>query len=302
MNVLLIDIDSKIPNLALAKIEKYHKDKGDTVYWNLPIMMYVCEKIYVSCIFAWNKELCNEFEIDEWKDKILIGGTGYDIWEELPKEIEEVKPKINLGFTTRGCVRDCEFCVVPRKEGKIYPVGDIYDLWDGKSKTIELLDNNILGLPEHFKLIWSQIRKEDLILTENGLDIRLLTEENAIILKSIRHEKYHFAFDQMKDEKWVVKGSEILRRNQMSFQNFYVLVGFNTSFKEDIYRLELLKKERMNAYVMRYMYNKNDRKYIPLARWANERRFFHSMDWKQFMDTEMMKEYKKEFGYWGGEE
>lgn len=30
MNILIIDIDSKIPNLALKKIEKYHRDRGDS--------------------------------------------------------------------------------------------------------------------------------------------------------------------------------------------------------------------------------------------------------------------------------
>jgi hypothetical protein len=42
MKVLLLDIDSKIPNLALKKIEKYHIDKGDEVIWNNKIGREVC--------------------------------------------------------------------------------------------------------------------------------------------------------------------------------------------------------------------------------------------------------------------
>lgn len=35
MRISLIDVDSKIPNLALMKISAYHKQKGDTVGFNL---------------------------------------------------------------------------------------------------------------------------------------------------------------------------------------------------------------------------------------------------------------------------
>lgn len=54
MKILIIDIDSKIPNLALKKIEKYHSDRGDEVIWNNELMQYSSDKIYVSCIFSWN--------------------------------------------------------------------------------------------------------------------------------------------------------------------------------------------------------------------------------------------------------
>jgi len=58
VKVLLIDIDSKIENLALKKIEKYHLDKGDEVVWNFPLMPV--DKTYVSCIFSWNADKCRE--------------------------------------------------------------------------------------------------------------------------------------------------------------------------------------------------------------------------------------------------
>ena len=100
MKVLLIDIDSTIPNLALKKIEKYYIDKGDTVTWNNSLDRLISDKIYVSCIFPENKNKCRD-----WEGSAEIGGTGYDIKKKLPEEIEMVKPKINWGFTTRGCIR-----------------------------------------------------------------------------------------------------------------------------------------------------------------------------------------------------
>ncbi|GAH92586.1 unnamed protein product, partial [marine sediment metagenome] len=80
----------------------------------------------------------------------------------LRPEIEEMKPKINIGFTTRGCIRKCPFCIVPEKEGKIRVVGDIYDFWDREGTELIILDNNILALPEHFKMICTQLKQENL--------------------------------------------------------------------------------------------------------------------------------------------
>ena len=276
MKILIINIDSKLPNFALKKIEKYHKDRGDEVIWDFPLMP--SDKIYVSCIFDWNKNKCQEYE-----GKAEIGGTGYDLTKKLPSEIERIKPRINLGFTTRGCINKCLFCVVPLKEGNIKIVGDIYDIWDGQSKKIELLDNNILALPSHFEKICQQLKKEKLCLKENGLDIRLLNKNNAKLLVSISHYEYKFAFDNLSDENAVEKGIKILKSVGINRSTFYVLVGFNTIFEEDLYRLNFLRDKKQNAYVQRYNFTK-DKKYIPLARWANQHHIFHPLTYKQFLE------------------
>src|SRR4030042_2458047 len=94
MKVLLIDIDSKIPNLALATIQKYHLDRGDKVIWNNELFINSVDKTYVSCIFTKNKYKCKDFE-----GRAEIGGSGYDIYKKLPEEIAKINPHINLGFT-----------------------------------------------------------------------------------------------------------------------------------------------------------------------------------------------------------
>src|SRR3990167_9493786 len=108
MKILILDIDSKIDNFALKKIEKYHLNKGDEVIWNNELFKNTVDKIYVSCVFDWNKDNCKE-----WEGRAEIGGSGYSLERVLPPEIEEVKPHINLGFTSRGCIRKCPFCLTP---------------------------------------------------------------------------------------------------------------------------------------------------------------------------------------------
>lgn len=264
MKILLINIDSKLPNIALKKIEKYHLCKGDEVIWDFPLMKNSCEKIYVSCIFTKNRHLCKE-----WEGIAEIGGTGYNIQKKLPKHIEDIKIKINYGFATRGCIRKCPFCFVPKKEGQIYIVGDIYDIWDGKAKEVIFYDNNILALPEHFKLICKQAREENLKIDFNqGLDIRLLTDDLAKELKNTKMSTYRFAFDNLAIKNIIEKKISILNKYKIRAL-WYVLVGFDSTIEEEILRVEYLIKNKQRAYVMRHEKCHNDKRYIALSRWAN---------------------------------
>jgi hypothetical protein len=164
--VLLIDVDSVIPNIALAKISAYHKSHGDSVTfikglnpaskldnWSDP-----WDEVYISCVFARNKDAAMALAKQFPNSEVNIGGTGIDLVTELPPEIErmmpdnsiyhEIYPKTrytSFGFTMRGCLRQCPFCVVPKKEGKAHPVADIYDIWNKEAEHTHLVlfDNNI---------------------------------------------------------------------------------------------------------------------------------------------------------------
>ncbi len=277
MQIGLINIDSKKPNLALEKIAKYHTDKGDEIIWNMPLVS--TDKTYVSCIFSWNKHLCSQ-----WEGLAEIGGSGYDIKKVLPEKIESLRPRINWGFTTRGCIRKCPFCIVPQKEGKIHAVGDLMDLWDNKSKSVILLDNNILAMPSHFRLVCRQARKYNLKLDFNqGLDIRLLTNSIAKELNSIRHvSDIRFAWDNISDEKAFFRGMKILQRNRCKRAMFYVIVGFDSTIEEDLYRFNKIKELGQRAYCMRHEKVKGDRLYNDLSSWVNQQRFFSKMDFSEF--------------------
>ncbi len=279
MKIQLIDIDSTIPNLALHKIERYHLDRGDEVLWNFPLLQ--CDQTYVSCIYTKNAHLA-----EQWASQAIIGGSGYDLKMVLPPEIEAVKPKINLGFTTRGCIRKCKFCIVPEKEGPIRAVGDLLDLWDGKSRDIILLDNNILALLEHFKLICQQAIKSRIRLDFNqGLDHRLLTNEIADLLHKIPHVEYKFAFDHPSYLPTIQKALSILKNHGINKTTWYVLVGFDTTFKEDLDRLYYLKTNKQNAFVQRYETCYYQKKYIQLARWANQHHIFAKKTFEEFLRT-----------------
>ena len=279
MNVLLIDIDSKIPNLALKKLEKYYLDQGARVIWDMPLFAEWADVIYISCIFSWNRDKCKEWEPypHSW-----IGGTGYDLDITLHEDIEKVRPRINLGFTTRGCIRKCDFCVVPEKEGGVRIVGDLFGLWDGCSDLITVLDNNILAMPEHFELICRQAQERKLRIDFNqGLDHRLLTDDIAATMKKTRHKgEWRFAFDHPDMIDSAKEALRLLQKHGIKRAFWYVLVGFDTALKEDLFRLNYLRDEGQTVFVQRY--NK-DRNTLALAQWGNQHKLFRTMSYEQFL-------------------
>lgn len=292
MKVLLINIDSTIPNLALAKIKKYHLDKGDEVIENFELFKSSVDKTYVSCVFPENHDKCNEYLS---YPNVSIGGTGWntDLDNKLPPEIDEVKPRINYGFCSRGCIRKCCFCYVPKIEGKIRVVGDVYDIWDGKSKRLTIMDNNILALKDHFFKICGQLKKEKISVDFNqGLDHRLLTDDICKELKSLNHwERFRFSFDLL-DKSTVVKAIEMLKRNGIKSCFWYVLTGFNTEFLEDVAKLNYLKSEGQYAYCQTYNNKpelRRDMRYRSIVHWVNAFVFFQNCTYEEFLQVHYPK-------------
>jgi hypothetical protein len=214
---------------------------------------------------------------------MICGGTGFDLTTFLPIEIDSMKPKINIGFTTRGCIRNCPFCVVPKKEGRIKIVGDIYDFWDGRTNEIKILDNNILAVSNHFKTVCNQIKKESLKVDFcQGLDVRLITEELAYYITSINHTRFiRIAWDNIEDEKGVLKGIKNLLKYINPYKIMcYVLIGYNTSKDEDLYRVTRLRELGIDLFIMSY--NKYDSYQKKFARWVNHKAIFKTVAWEDY--------------------
>lgn len=288
MRIGLVDVDSKIPNLALMKLSAYHKTRGDSVEFHMPLAQY--DRIYAAKVF----DFTPDYQYFPWGGvEIIKGGSGYDLRSELPPEVEACYPDYALyncdyaiGFTTRGCVRNCPFCIVPQKEGRIQAVGDIYDFWWGQTHLM-LLDNNLTALPEQFERICKQLAKERVKVDfSQGLDIRLITSDMAQLLSKVRlWKQIHFAFDDIALEGAVRRGIEILVANGVPAYKlmFYVLIGFDSTPDEDLYRVETLRSLGVDPFVMPY--NKSDPYQRRFARWVNHKAVFKSVAWEKYREA-----------------
>jgi hypothetical protein len=310
MTIALIDVDSKIPNLALMKISSYYKGLGEQVEFVQPGKQY--EKVFASTIFTRSKDKCQEL-IQKYEDKIDIGGTGWDINKVLPEEIEYSKPDYDLysaeeiasrmkgimtkqrklekateivnagmGFTSRGCVRECGFCFVPKKEGKFHSVAEIKDIINPKSNIIILHDNNITADPCCIDKL-HEIRDRKLIVDINqGCDIRLMNDYIAQAMGQVKHlRSLHYAWDLMGFENQVMEGIETLSKYIKPYKHMcFVLVGFNTTFEEDMYRFRRLRELGVDPFVMIYN-QKKDLRLKHFARWVNSR-IYKSCTWEDY--------------------
>ena len=158
INVALVDVDNtdkvKFPNLVLMKASNYYKSND----YNVKLIhgkllnkyneeykkgipgsehnIFFPDIVIKSKVFTWTEDK-NLFCTNS--DNYQFGGTGYGIkhiTKIIAPEIDRGYPDYNLykglynnkskkfedagiGFITRGCIRNCDFCFVPKKEGRI---------------------------------------------------------------------------------------------------------------------------------------------------------------------------------------
>lgn len=310
MAIGLIDIDSKIPNLALMKISNYYKSLGEEVEFVEPNKDY--EKIFASAIFTRSKEECEKL-LEMYGDKIEIGGTGWDLKKELDPVIHQMKPDYNLytaeiiaarmkgigtkehklkkatvivnagmGKTSEGCVNKCAFCFVPKKEGEFRQASEIKDIINPRSNVIILHDNNLTADPLVIDKL-HEIRDGKLIVDINqGCDIRLITEDIAQAMSEVKHlRSLHYAWDLMAFENKVMEGITTLSKFIKPYRHMcFMLVGFNTTFEEDMYRFIKLREMKVDPFVMIYN-QKKDTRLKHFARWVNSR-IYKSCSWEEY--------------------
>lgn len=254
MRVSLIDVDSKIPNLALMKISAYYKQKGDIVDFNLRNP----DIVYHSIIFTKNKGKSNNQRLT--KIKHVFGGSGFDFDTKLPDDIEFIKPDYDIyqseysqGYTTRGCDNNCYFCFVPRKEGCFKIWQHPKDFYDDRFKNMMLLDNNILQDREWFLSIaqWVLDVGVKIDMTQ-GYDIRIIDEELLGYVLDIRDKTktLKFAFDDSRIETIVRDKIQLLKDNGVNTHSdvsVYCYCHDDYMYDDCRYRCNILKSLDVKA-------------------------------------------------------
>ena len=296
MKIGLIDVDGhNFPNIQLMKLSAWHKAQGDQVEWYKPLLSGHLDIVYCAKVFSFSPDYA--FPITA--DKVVKGGTGYhislengrEVWngidEKLSDEIEHIYPDYDLygitdcayGYMSRGCPRGCFFCHVKSKEGtKAYKVADLDEFWQGQ-KNIEVCDPNILAVPEAEDLLQQLADSKAMVDINQGLDARLLTERKVEIIRKIKMNKYHFAWDNPNDEDRIVPKLKMFveMTGKKSHQVVcYCLTNFDSTTEQDLHRIYTLRDIGIQPYVMIYDKEHCDPIYRRLQRWVNAPQLFWS--------------------------
>ena len=278
--------DSKMPNYAIMKVSAYHKEQGDTVEWYTDLWAHTFDKVYCSKIFNYTP-MPNMLN-----DNCVYGGSGYNLTTKLPENIENIKPDYTiypnyihaLGFLTRGCIRKCNHCIVPEKEGKIRPYRDIGDVLQGR-KTAVLLDNNILACEYGIKQIEKIIKLKIKVDFNQGLDCRLIDDSIAQILSRVKWlEPIRLACDSLSMIDPLIKATRLLRWYNCKPSNYFVYVLVD-DIDTAIEILKVVKGLGLDPFAQPYRDregNEPTKEQKDLARWVNHKAIFKSVLWEDY--------------------
>ena len=291
LKIGLIDVDGhRWPNLCLMKLSTYHKTRGDTVEWHDGRKRY--DLVYMSRVFtdSYSKDYTGVVHADQ----IVRGGTGYDLTNRLPDDVEHTRPDYTLypqfagtayGFLSRGCPRGCGFCIVGKKEGcKTVAVADLAEFWAGE-KEIKLLDANLLACPDWERLLGQLADSGATVDFTQGLDVRLITPEKVVALNGVKTKMLHFAWDNPEDDltPYFKRFAELTTVKDCRKRRVYVLTNYGNTHEQDLYRIYTLREMGFDPYVM--VYEKATAPPITrkLQQWVNNKWFFRAVpDFRDF--------------------
>ena len=302
MRIGLIDVDGhNYPNLPLMKLSAWHKQRGDSVEWYEPLTSGHMDRVYLSKVFSFTQDY--PFPIDA--DEIIRGGSGYairlidgkEVYDKsadtnLPDAIEHIYPDYSLypdltkdtayGFLTRGCPRGCDFCHVEAKEGRCsVKVADLSEFWRGQ-KNIVLCDPNLIACRNWKELLQQLIDSKAYVDFNQGLDIRLMTEEKAAMIRRLKVKAVHFAWDRYEDKDSILPKFKMFKGiTKWGYRKLsvFVLVNFNTTLEQDLERVYTLRDMGYNPYIMVYdkTHTTGRDDVRRLQRWVNNRILFRTV-------------------------
>lgn len=253
MKVLLLQLDGKLPNIALMRLAAHHRAAGDSVHLRRAgnvdavephLSDPAWERVYGSLIFEATRHVAERARVVY--PGIVLGGTGWDLRASLEgigvttrRQDYSDWPswQQSLGFTQRGCRLRCSFCVVPEKEGAVREEATIAEVWRGDPwpREVILLDNDFFGQPR-----WAD-RVEELragrfrVSFNQGINARMLTDETAAAIASVdyrddsmRERRIYTAWDNRGDEARLFRGLEALVRHGVRPRHVmvYMLIGY----------------------------------------------------------------------------
>lgn len=185
-----------------------------------PMLRPEADEVHVSCAFTWDMaevwRLQNAWS--QYYEPVIIGGPAWDSYRPEFEPGLYVRPGVT--FTTRGCNNQCPWCLAWKREGKLREI----EIHAGS----DILDNNVLQSSHgHWRNVVDMLRTQHSVRFSGGLDSRLLTDDIADDLRSLRVRCLFFACDSKEAIRPLAKAKVLLEAFTMEQLRAYVLIAYD---------------------------------------------------------------------------
>ena len=236
----------RIARVFATKTKMCPNDKDS--YFNVPdLFTPIYDEIHISVTFTWAIKRGYEL-MESWRSKsmfVKIGGPAFDDSGNGFSPGTYLREGIII--TSRGCPKNCSWCFVPKREGKIREL----KIFEGNI----IQDNNLLACSKgHIDRVFQMLSKQKRIDFAGGLDIDFMTDEIIERLRNLNIHQLWIAYDEPNKlrqiKKIVSKLSRYFTRDKI---RCYVLIGYNGDTLEKAEeRLKTAYKTGTLPFAMRY--------------------------------------------------
>jgi len=252
-------------NIAVEKIANWLKSNGHQVVKAQPGNKNFKEfdTVYLSALYTWELPiLIQEAKRASLYTKVEIGGPAASVMSSYILNQTGITPKVGLDnrfetesgkyyltYTSRGCIRNCQFCSVPSVEGKLRENPDFIP-------ASVVLDANFLACSKkHIENACEKLSQLPYIDFLHGLDARLLQPWHVkLILNSLNLVCWRFTFDSLKNESALINALSMLKDYGIGTDNIiiYCIYNFNETPEDAYERAHLIMKQKAHPYAMRF--------------------------------------------------
>jgi len=307
MKILLVEPKyyTAYPPLPLLKLAAFHKKRGDQVQLvrGCEPKIFSASKVFITSLFtyAWVpvQEAVAYYRAILPRAKITLGGIYASLMPEhalencrpdelvtgLVGELEKENllpdyslvatnwPDTSIVFASRGCIRKCPYCAVPKMEGSLKGRSSIKGfIWPGHKKVI-FWDNNFLAIDN-----WPDILEEARALNlgvdfNQGLDARLITKAAGHALKQSKVNLVRLAYDKQSQKKSIQKAVGYLKEAGYDGRRIFVYMLYNFRDDPEDFWLRMcdLMELGVAAYPMRFeRLNSLEKNHYVSPHWTRE--------------------------------
>ena len=283
MRIAVINSSPTAYNLATDKMVKKFTDQGHEVRFGTRADMFITEwhpyQAYLSCIFTWDLPTM-VYDVKVLRDKgvpVELGGPAVTAMPEYVRQklgaevdtyplsvttgldlrFEHIKGDFQATFTSRGCPRACEFCLVNKLEGRKMIEYEEFNVPVGVNPYI--CDNNLLSTSwHHQQLVVEKHRSVANLDINSGFDDRIFIKDPDKywdLYRQLHLEAWRFAYDSPEQKEAIGFIAKWLGNKGIDYRHIIVFClagGPGMSFGESQRRLQYLVDIGTSPYPMRY--------------------------------------------------